>query len=408
MRIALLGAVALAATAGSAFAASGWSPPHQLTGEHADAAVAASNASGDAVAAWYRFQGDPETISLHADSRQRNGGFTSPVTLGAADLAIGGNPPSLPSVAVDDRGDAVLAWLRKDAAGNLRVEASYRPRHGHFGAAHQLSAAGAHAFQPMVAVDGRGDFTVVWQRFANGSFVVQEASRNRGQASFGAPTDVSVPGLDAEFPAVGVGAKGRIVVVWQARDSHAHTQFVQGATREPHHAFGTTHALSNNTLDASKPRLAVADDGSAMAAWDEGNAVSIGHVAAAFSRAGHGFGAEQVVTPAHVNQIGINAHVGIDRQGKATLVWLEIPAPGHTSLDYVRAATGNAAGHLVSTQTLFHATAVIEPAIGVSSKGAAAASWVDLTAGSDPLYAAVRTRHATRFGHPAPFSREDR
>ena len=37
----------------------------------------------------------------------------------------------------------------------------------------------------------------------------------------------------------------------------------------------------------------------------------------------------------------------------------------------------------------------------MSSKGAAAASWVDLTAGSDPLYAAVRTRHATRFGHPA-------
>ena len=76
-----------------------------------------------------------------------------------------------------------------------------------------LSAAGQHAYDPQVAVDGRGNAIAVWQRFDGTNTIVQAAVR-AARASFGAPQDLSTAGQTAYDPQVAVDGRGNAIAVW--------------------------------------------------------------------------------------------------------------------------------------------------------------------------------------------------
>ena len=66
---------------------------------------------------------------------------------------------------------------------------------------------------PEVAVDQVGDAVVVWQRSNGTNQIVQASTRPRG-AGFTAPVDLSAPGQDGTVPVVGVDLAGDAVVLW--------------------------------------------------------------------------------------------------------------------------------------------------------------------------------------------------
>jgi hypothetical protein len=60
-------------------------------------------------------------------------------------------------VAIDQRGNAIAAWLIKDGAGNPRVVAAFQQRGQPWGAPQTIYPAGQPAFEPAIAFDKSGN-----------------------------------------------------------------------------------------------------------------------------------------------------------------------------------------------------------------------------------------------------------
>ncbi len=89
---------------------------------------------------------------------------------------------SHPTIAVDERGDAIAAWY---ASTKQVLQAAFRPAGGSFGAPVAISAAGEEARYPRAAIDAAGDATVAWER-NNGTYDIVEAALRPAGGSFGA------------------------------------------------------------------------------------------------------------------------------------------------------------------------------------------------------------------------------
>ncbi len=115
------------------------------------------DADGDAVITWLRFD-SALTYSVMARARTATGGLSAQQIVSPS-----GNSSAVPQVAVDADGDAVFAWAHSDGT-NQRAQARTRSAAGILGAVKNLSAAGQDATVPQVAIDAGGDAIVGWQR----------------------------------------------------------------------------------------------------------------------------------------------------------------------------------------------------------------------------------------------------
>jgi hypothetical protein len=390
--VAVLTASLVLVFAAVAMAAADWSQPQQLEAPQTipNAPEVAANAENVVVATWYQFTNQGKDLFVRAAVRQHAKRFSSPVTLGPAKVTVGGNLPSFANGAVDGRGDIAVTWLDKDsqALGKLRVVVAYKPAKGKFGTPEAVSPAESDSFQPQIATDQRGDFAVVWQRFDNGRFQVQAAIRRNGQAVFGAPTTLSSPDLDSQFPRVGVASDGRSVVAWRVKPPRGNS-LVQAVALSPSGQPGPLQVLSDSKLDAGRPRLAIAPSGKTMVVWAETNFTTEDRVASAFSSSDGRFDAEQTLAPLHGHGV-LDPRVGLDGRGAAVLVWVEIPSPGTTGDDFIRVATANRNGQIGSPHDLARAGRLVTPSVAVSPGGAAVATWVEDTDATSPVRSAIR------------------
>ena len=137
-------------------------------------------------------------------------------------------------VAVNDRGDAVAVWTRRDGTTRT-VQAAVRAAGGTFGAPQTIGIAlpcyflGILGSAPKVGIDAEGNAVAVWAKPLAATNVIQGAVRLAG-AAFGPSADLSDPSRSANTdPDVAVSANGAAVAVWTWNDG-AHT-VIQSAAR---------------------------------------------------------------------------------------------------------------------------------------------------------------------------------
>jgi PKD domain len=135
----------------------------------------AVNRRGDGVIVWTN--SDQSGLSVMAAHRRPGNVWGPPTTLS-------GPPPGAlsPRVALDGRGNALVAWTQPQG-GFSRVYAASLTAGGGWSAARALSRAGADAVTPEVALDENGDGAVVWSRYDGESFVVQGDGYDRSGPS---------------------------------------------------------------------------------------------------------------------------------------------------------------------------------------------------------------------------------
>lgn len=188
--------------AGGAFAA-----PVALSaagGDSGSAAIAAAP-GGNLIVAWTRASGGENRVE--AATGTAAAGFSAPEPLSAAGADAGS-----PVAAISAAGEARVAWIRSDGS-NFRAETASGLAASSFSAPVKLSAPGASAFDPALAVEPGGAATVVWKR-SNGTNEIVEAAVAAPGAAFSAPTPLSAAGQDAISPAVAMDAAGDATVVW--------------------------------------------------------------------------------------------------------------------------------------------------------------------------------------------------
>lgn len=233
-----------------------------VTGKDASEPQVAVGANGTTTAAWYRGSGSAVTVQV--STRDPGGSFGD-----AVDLSTAGQEAYSPDVAVAANGTTTVAWMLV-TGGKLVVQASTRPPGGSFGAPVPLSQAGQNAQAPHLGIADDGTTTVAWNRFDGSNAIVQASTRPPG-GNFGAPVDLSASGVSGQRDQMAVGADGTTVVVWVHQIGTEITGAdykVQASTRAPGGSFSPPVDLSAIVHVPQAPAVAVGDDGTATAVWD--------------------------------------------------------------------------------------------------------------------------------------------
>ena len=162
-------------------------------------------------------------------------------------------------------GEAVAVWQWQPVGGTRTIEVSTGRADGAWTAPAMLSAKGATARDPQVAVDGAGRATVVWRRDAGGDDAVIEVAAQRPDGTWEMPRPISAEGTRARRPRVAVAPNGAAAVVWEQRVDGV--QGVAAATRGPDGTWSAPTVVSTGVRSTQEPDVAVGPLGAAVAVW---------------------------------------------------------------------------------------------------------------------------------------------
>ncbi len=148
----------LVAEVASRPAAGGWNAPEQISTPalEAHAPVVAVDSAGDAVAAWYRFDGS--VGSVEGAVLAAGGAWASPVRISPV-----GAEAEAPQVAMSPAGAAQVVWSGwNESTHNYALRTTSLRPNGTWQVSNQLSLEGEEAYGPHVALDDSGHSVVVW------------------------------------------------------------------------------------------------------------------------------------------------------------------------------------------------------------------------------------------------------
>ena len=233
-------------------------------------------------------------------------------------LSEDGADASEPQVVFDERGNALVVWVRADPEGDgdSRVESAFRPKRGSFGAPTLVSsgADGVSAFGVRVAIDESA--TAVWSELEGFLTLRAVAAFRPKGGSFGAPVTLSAQGSAGFEPDVAVDERGNSLVVWTEGDLvGGGDPSVMWAFKPRTKSFGPAALLSPAGVAASGARVATDDHGNALAVWVAGDGDPV--VQGAFRRNGKDFGAPQTLSQAGADE----PKVAFDERRNAIAVW---------------------------------------------------------------------------------------
>jgi hypothetical protein len=248
-----------------------------------------------------------------------------------------------------------------------------------------------------LAGNPRGDAAVAWLEFTRrGHTRVWLRDRRHGHP-FGLPAVLTSSHFSSVSPAVALGEDGSEVVAWIER-RHGHQRLIAIA-RHRYGQFGKAKVLSAGVDPDAGLALAVAPDGTALAAWAKGPRRGLQQLHAAVRRADGRWSHSHTVT--HGKWSVTSPRAAFDGAGEATLTW-ERQSPegpyvddlgtGPVAISQVGVAVRPAGGpfgrpHVVSKRT----QDANEPVLAENARGDAVVAWDSF---SHPF--AFRVGYATR------------
>ncbi len=216
----------------------------------------AINDAGVAVSTWYRSDGSD-------DRAQARVLYPDGTRSAVYSLSASGGDALDPDVAIDPDGDVYLSWTRWDGS-NYLVQTQILRADGTTGLTHTISDAGENAYGPEVAVDDQGDAVIAFYRSDGVNRRVQAVKMSPAD-TVGTPETLSEEGEDAALPEVAVDDDGDGVVTWRRFDGA--DDRTQAATVALTGEFGEPVTLSDAGEYASVGKVAVDADGDALVSW---------------------------------------------------------------------------------------------------------------------------------------------
>jgi PKD domain len=315
VRSLLLGAVLVLGVVVVPSAQAGWLAPVAIS--EGEAQQVALDAQGNATAVWQSGEGDATVQSAY---RPAGGSWQAPVDLSLASgeeaPAEGGYDSGSPRIAVDGNGDTTVVWERHAGTNRIVVQSAYRPAGGSWQEPVNIGEVKTErAPEPQVAVDERGDTTVVW----DDSAVIESAYQPAG-GSWEAP--VTVSGADEAFvPKAAVDAQGDATVVWMSHNGSKYV--VQSAYRPARGSWEKPTELSGAGENGGDPAIALDSSGDTMVVWDgqpgENGTTQI--VRAAYRPAGGEWQTPTDLSDAGTQVEGNELHVALSADGEAIVTW---------------------------------------------------------------------------------------
>jgi hypothetical protein len=284
----------------------------------------ASDGSGDVVALWRDVDDDAE--SIRAAFRPRYGTFGDSETISLPAVTA-----ESPRVAMDQLGNAVAVWHVSTTGRDSIVQASVRPAAGAWSPPQALSDPSEPAFGADVSIEA-GRMVAVWVAREQWRPVIETASRTMSSL-WTPPTTISELVGGSYAPTVALDDKRGAVAAWQWWDGSYRR--IEAAIRSTDGTWSKPEELSAPGHTASAPLVAMDAAGNAIAGWIRSNGVAPAAQTAA-RPAGGAWG-----PPRNLSRRGRNAatlDLAMNRRGDAVVSWVQAAglktafrAPGETT-----------------------------------------------------------------------------
>ena len=409
-------ALILVVVPGSAAAALNWTQSQTLSppGQTADVPKVAMNAAGQGVVAWRETDAQGFT-RVRARLREPGGNFGDPSgTFGDPRyVSAPGASASAPSVAIDPSGNAFVAWARADD-----VEVAFRPSGGSFGAPQNLTPDTEPAYDPDVAMDGQGNTLVGWGRGHSfgglGPFTqprVEAVFRPAGQG-FGAVATIFNSGSGSEpittGPTFAFDEQGNATAAWAYSPSSFNqdrfVHYIDAAVRPAGGSFGPNELVSKGASigNVGAPAAVTMRSGAAMVGWGTSD-TSLSRAFTAFRPPGGPWAQPQNVSATGPGVFHSGpAVVAFDPSGNALAGWTRFDSNSGEVDSAFRPAGGSFGSPVPVTPASPQNSS---PVLGVDGDGEAVMAWVRRGTDSDQAFSAVRSAGAGgAFDAPQPIS----
>lgn len=271
-----------------------------------------------------------------------------------------------PAAAMDADGDFVIAWMGEGALDFPLTSGIYARRFDETGTAQgdqfKVNTYTRNSqLEPAVAMNGNGDFVVVWDSSGqDGDFASVHAQRfNAAGVAQGSEIQVNTYTTSQQwFPGVGMDADGDFVVAWESfgQDGDSSGIYAQRFSSSGVPVGNEFQVSTYTTSNQRDPFVAMSDGGAFVIAWESN--LQDGQNLGVYARAYDASGTPEA-TEFRVNTYTTNSQqrvsVALDASGDAVITW---HSPGDGSGDGVYArlytqSTGGGAPSVIASGFLY-------------------------------------------------------
>ena len=226
-----------------------------------------------------------------------------------------------PAVAADGSGNFVVAWrsVGQDGSSDGVFGQRFNSAGSSVGSEFQVNTytTGSQT-SPAVAVDGLGNFVVVWESYSQGANVFGQRFSSAGSPTGSAFQVNTNPAGDQIFPAVAADSLGNFVVVWETYPNDVFGQRFDSAGSP----VGSQFQVDTNTTHIQAfPSVAMDNLGNFIVVWDsDPDGGSGGVFGQRFNSAGSPVGSEFQANTYTTGSQGSPA-VAVDGSGNFVVTW---------------------------------------------------------------------------------------
>jgi hypothetical protein len=298
-------------------AGSGWGSAALIETDNAGPALhpqVAFDPDGNALAVWYQSDGSRYNIVANR--------YTAGTGWGSAELieTVNSGSAEFPQIAVDASGNALAVWYQYDGTRNNIWANRYNAGSG-WGSAELIETDNAGpAINPQIAVDAAGNALAVWSQ-SDGAIYYIWANRYTVGSGWGSPELIETYNTgDAFSPQIAFDVAGNALAVWEQSDGvgarAAANRYTAGS------GWGSAEIIDISTPGNSLgPQIAVDGAGNALAVWYETTA-SRNDIWANRYTAGSGWGSPAVIETDDTGD-AIAPEIAVDATGNALAVWYQ-------------------------------------------------------------------------------------
>ena len=270
----------------------------------------AMDGKGNAIALWEQFDG--AYFSIYSNRYSAGGWGTAKLIETAAGDALDSQ------IAMDSNGNAVAVWKQSDVGTSYGSEGysiySARCSAGVWGTAKVIDTGVGSSYCPQIAMDGKGTAIAVWMHFGlptdNNIYV------NRYSAgAWGTPKAIKTGAGAAYDPQIAMDGKGTAIAVWQQYDG-AHVSIY--SSRYSAGVWTRANVIETATVEAATPQIAMDSYGNAVAVWQQYDGAHYSIYANRYSAGAWGK-AKPIETGAGD---AYDPQVAMDGKGCAEVVWV--------------------------------------------------------------------------------------
>ncbi|CAK8715411.1 hypothetical protein GCAAIG_04810 [Candidatus Electronema halotolerans] len=321
------------------------------------------NSDGKAVAVWTKYDGETDEAYIYAQLYTTGSGWAEAALIGSSEM-----PTMNPVAAMDSSGNVLAVWTEGGRPFTNLCSSRYEissnswtsPLQEHYG---------SDVTYPVLGMDAAGNAVLAWRQRGVNTYHAF-ARRYEIGTGWGSPELIeqdsgSVEVTTIESPRISVNAVGDAVAVWQQSGENWGTwtnRYEAGS------GWGAAQLLADNTGASD---IALDADGNAVAVWQQSDGIRTNIWASRYT-VSSGWGSAELI---ETNDSGDaqRPKIAVDEDGNAVAVWQQSDGT-HTQIWANRYAVGSGWGAAQSIETE-NSDDADGPRLVMSATGKAVAIW---------------------------------